>query len=279
MINGQYAGLHVLVLRPEPDENERFPFLDLPAEIRNMIYSLVLERPGCHIWLSGKHSGVIHTRWYNPEGRYISSNVEPYSTSLMRVNKQIAVESTPYLFSRHTFEFSDSTMMQRFLEYLGPERTESLVSVLVNQQYAVSAKKAYSLLSPAVSLTKLEFLSTYSFHYGWHYVVSDWCPVLLPLVQSLHSAGRSLDDIFDIIIIRGAVRGECQKHGSFKAEVNKDCEKSVTAYEEFYKKLRADMEKELDKAEAKKEAIKRGSPIKTRSGRNTKAIDYSGMDE
>lgn len=279
MTKGPYAGLHVLVLQPEPDENEKFPFLDLPAEIRNMIYSLVLERPGCHIWLSCKHSGVISTRWYCPKGRYMSSHDEPYSTGLMRVNKQISIESTPYLFSRHTFEFSDSTMMQRFLEYLGPKRTESLVSVLVNQQYAVSAKQAYNLLSPAVSLTKLEIHSTYSYHYGYYHTVSDWSPVLLPLFQSLHSAGRSRDDIFDIIDIPGAVKGDCQKHGSYKNGVNKDCEKAVTAYDDFYKKLRADMEKGLDKAEAKKEAIRRGSPVKTRAGRNTKAIDYSGMDE
>ncbi|KAH0167992.1 hypothetical protein KCU67_g3671, partial [Aureobasidium melanogenum] len=64
MTKGPYAGRHVLVMQPEPDENEKFPFLDLPAEIRNMIYSLVLERPGCTIRLSGKHTGVIGTDWY-----------------------------------------------------------------------------------------------------------------------------------------------------------------------------------------------------------------------
>jgi hypothetical protein len=274
MINGQYAGLHVLVLRPEPDENEKFPFLDLPAEIRNMIYSLVLERPGSHIWLSGKHSGVIHTRWFTSEGRYVAN--DGYSTSLMRVNKQIAVESTPYLFSRHTFEFTDSTMMQRFLEYIGPERTKSLISVQVNQQYAVSMRKAYDLLSPAVSLTKLHIDCLY--HHGY-YMQRHWPSVLSPLVQSLCAAGRSRDEVFNIITIPGAVRGTCQVHGAFRSDDNKNCKDAIAAYEDYYKKLRIDIDNELDKAEAKKAAIKKGSPVKTRSGRNTKAIDYSGMDE
>jgi hypothetical protein len=278
MTNGPYAGLHVLVLQPEPDEHKKFPFLDLPAEIRNMIYSLVLERPGYQIELSGKHSGVIHTRWYGRGRGYMSRHDQPYSTSLMRVNKQISVESTPYLFSRHTFEFRDSTMMQRFLEYLGPERTKSLVSVKVTQHYVISISKAYALLSSAISLTKLEISSSYWYPYGYQ-TRFDWSAVLLPIFQSLLSAGRSRDDIFDMITIHGAVAGSCREHGSFRPEVNKDCQKSVTAYEDFNKKLRDDIDKELDKAEAKKEAIERGSPVKTRSGRKTKAIDYSGMEE
>ncbi|KAI4827998.1 hypothetical protein E4T44_09932 [Aureobasidium sp. EXF-8845] len=276
MINGQYAGLHVLVLRPEPDENEKFPFLDLPAEIRNMIYSLVLERPGYHLMLSGKHSGVIQTRWFKPGTGFISRHDDPYSTSVMRVNKQISVESMPYLFSRHTFEFTDSTMMQRFLEYIGPERIKSLISVVCNQQYAISFRKAYALLAPAVSLTKLEIDSMYTHSY---YIRGNWPSVLSPLFQSLCAAGRSREDVFNMITLPGAVSGFCQKHGHFRTDSNKNCKKAAADYEEFYKKLRADFDKEVDKAEAKKAAIEKGSPVKTRSGRNTKAIDYSGMDE
>lgn len=279
MTSGPYAGLHVLVLQPEPDEHERFPFLDLPAEIRNMIYSLVLERPGHRIYLSGKHTGIISTLWICPKPSKTWSHPERYSTSLMRVNKQISVESTPYLFSRHTFEFTDSTMMQRFLEYLGPERASSLVSVAVDQQYAVSVKQAYRLLSPAVSLTKLDIVSTQWHHHSYNHSPSEWSSILLPLVQSLCSAGRSRDDVFDIITIPGAVKGICEEHGRFTHIAEKDCKTEVAAYKRFYKKLRADIEKELDKAEAKKEAVKRGSPVKTRAGRKTKAVDYSGMEE
>lgn len=276
MTYGPYAGLHVLVLQPEPDEHEKFPFLELPAEIRNMIYSLVLERRGHHICLSGKNSGTIQTFWYNPEGRYLSRD-SSYSTSLMRVNKQISVESTPYLFTRHTFEFIDSTMMQRFLEYIGPERTKSLVSVLVKQQYAVSIRQAYDLLSPATSLNKLEIHSSNWYPHGYH-IQFDWPAVLLPVFQSLCSAGRSRDDVFDMINIQGAVRGSCPEHGLFRADLDQDCKNAMRAYEKFRKNLRKDMNKALDKAEAKKEAIARGSPIKTRAGRKTKAVDYSGME-
>jgi hypothetical protein len=278
LTKGPYAGLHVLVLQPERDEHETFPFLDLPAEIRNMIYSLVLERPGYHVDLSGKHSGIIQSHWYSPGRGYISRHDQPYSSSLMRVNKQISVESTPYLFSLHTFEFSDSTMMQRFLEYIGPERTKSLVSVQVNQQYNISTKQAFDLLSPAVSLTKLVTKSTYCYPYGYRYT-PDWPSVLLQLVQSLCSAGRSRDEVFDIFEIRGAVRGSCQKHGVFTMVANEDCEKEATAYKDFYKKLRDDIDKKIEKVEAKKDAIRRGSPVKTRAGRKTKAVDYSGMEE
>jgi hypothetical protein len=276
MTTGPYAGLSVLVLQPEPDEHETFPFLDLPAEIRNMIYSLVLERLDNNILLSGKHTGIIQPLWLGPKRNDTSRIHGSYSTSLIQVNKQISIESMPYLFTRHTFEFSDSTMMQRFLEYLGPERTKSLVSVQVDQQYSVSVRKAYALLSSAVSLTKLVIKSFYCYYYHSR---SDWAVILLPLFQSLCSTGRSRDDVFDIITIQGAVRGSCQEHGTFGHVIQKDCKMEAKAYKDFYKKLREDIDKELDKAEVKQEAIKRGSPVKTRSGRNTKAIDYSGMDE
>lgn len=279
MTYGPYAGLHVLVLQPEPDEHEKFPFLDLPAEIRNMIYSLVLERPGYHIELSGKHSGIIQSRWYKPGSGYISRSDQPYSTSLMRVNKQISVETTPYLFSRHKFEFTDTTMMQRFLEYIGPERTTSLVTVEVNQVYAISTTQALNLLSPAVSLTKLRIKTMQCYGYGYKRHTPDWALVLLPLFQSLCSAGKSRDDVLGMLDISGVVRGSCRKHGRFEFFVNNDCEKEMAAYADFRKQLRDDVNQALDKAEAKKEAIKRGSPVKTRAGRKTKAVDYSGMDE
>ncbi|KAG9641313.1 hypothetical protein KCU95_g15155, partial [Aureobasidium melanogenum] len=274
MTKGPYAGRHVLVMQPEPDENEKFPFLNLPAEIRNMIYSLVLERPGCTIRLSGKHSGVISTDWYDADDRYISKDDEPYSTSLMRVNRQISVESTPYLFSRHTFAFPDSTMLQRFLQYLGPERVKSLVSISVSQTYKVSVWEAYQLLSPAVSLAKLELK-----HYRYAYRPGhDWSSILLPLLQSLCSeGGKSREEAFGIITMPGVVDGHCTKHGGFWYPVNEECKKEMKAYDDYYKKLHDSMHKAMDKAEAKREAIKKRIPIKTRAGRRTKAVDYTGM--
>ncbi|KAI5200336.1 hypothetical protein E4T39_05777 [Aureobasidium subglaciale] len=275
MESGPYAGRHVLVLQPEPDEHEIFPFLKLPAEIRNMIYSLVLERPGYRIRFYGKHSGVINTMWLRDDGSWLPTSKNPYSSSLMRVNKQINVESTPYLFSRHTFEFSDSTMLQRFLEYIGPERVQSLVAVSVKRQFRTSLKKAYQLLSPAVCLTKLKLSSWYCYHYHLQYA---WSDALLPLIQALCAdGGRSREDIINIISIPGAIRGTCGEHGMFTSKMLGDCKKEQKAYKKFYRELREEICKALDQAEVKKQAIKSGAPVKTRAGRKTKAIDYSGM--
>ena len=205
----------------------------------------------------------------------MSKSDKPYSTSLMRVNKQISIESTPYLFSRHTFEFPDSTMLQRFLEYLGPERVKSLVSVAVDQQYAVSVNQAYKLLSPASSLTKLEVKNWHRWnHSPWY----DWPSILLPLIRSLClEGGKSREEAYGIITIPGAIRGSCVTHGPYWPTINKNCKKEVKAYDDFYKKLHDDLNKAMDKAEAKKEAVRRGSPVKTRAGRRTKAVDYTGM--
>lgn len=274
LTEGPYAGRHVLVMQPEPEENEKFPFLNLPAEIRNMIYSLLLERPGYRVHISGKKTGIIDTHWYSDD-KYMMRHDHPYSTGLMRVNKQISTESSPYLFSRHTFEFPDSTMLQKFLEYLGPERVKSLVSISVSQQYAVSVRQAYQLLSPAASLTKLELSHWHRYGYRSRH---DWPSILLPLVKSLCSeGGKSREEAYGIITMPGAVKGHCTKHGAFWYRVNEKCDKEMKAYDDFYKKLHDDLNKAMDKAEAKKEAVEKGIPVKTRAGRRTKAVDYTGM--
>ncbi|KAI5241701.1 hypothetical protein E4T47_05787 [Aureobasidium subglaciale] len=275
MTSGPYAGRHVLVLQPEPDEHEVFPFLRLPAEIRNMIYSLVLERPGHKLYIYGKNSGVINTLWLRDDG--VPRVQQHYSSSLMRVNKQINVESTPYLFSRHTFDFSDSTMMQKFLEHIGPERIQSLVAVHVQKQYRTTMRKAYQLLSPAVSLSELKlFCSPYQYHpYNTAFL---WPNALLPLVQAwCTEVDRSREDVMSIISMPGAVRGFCDQHGSFCNKQLAVCVQKESAYDEFYKELREEIFKSMDLMEAKKQAIKSGTPVKTRAGRKTKAIDYSGM--
>ncbi|THY72021.1 hypothetical protein D6C86_06339 [Aureobasidium pullulans] len=277
MNEGPYQGRYVLVLQPEPADNEKFPFLELPAEIRNMIYSYVLERPGWNLHISGKQSGVIEPRWRKKSGEWITPAMDSYSTSLMRVNKQISAESTPYLFSRHMFEFPDTTMMQRFLDYIGPKRVESLVSVRVDTQYHTSAKKAYKLLAPATSLTKVE-LSAFRFRRYYRAYTPDWHLYLLPLIQGMCLAGRSREDAIGSISIVGNIEGHCLVHGHFYGELIEKCDKAKTAFEEFYKKLRDKMGTALDAAEAKKKAIKKGTPAKTRAGRKTKTVDYADDD-
>ncbi|THY27377.1 hypothetical protein D6D01_04137 [Aureobasidium pullulans] len=277
MNEGPYKGRYVLVLQPEPADNEKFPFLELPAEIRNMIYSYVLERPGCSIYIQGKHTGIIDTRWRKEGGQWLPRSETSYSTSLMRVNKQINVESTPYLFSRHMFEFPDTTMMQRFLDYIGPKRVESLVSVRVDTQYSTTAQKAYKLLSRATSLTKLELVS-FQFRGYYRAETSNWHWYLLPLIQGMCLAGRSREDAIGSISIAGSIEGYCSVHGQVYYRSIEKCDKAKKAFENFYKKLHDGMGTALDAAEAKKKAIKKGTPAKTRAGRKTKTVDYADDD-
>ncbi|THX57986.1 hypothetical protein D6D06_03332 [Aureobasidium pullulans] len=277
MNEGPYKGRYVLVLQPEPADNEKFSFLELPAEIRNMIYSYVLERPGWSLHISGKNSGVIEPRWRKESGEWVTPAMDSYSTSLMRVNKQISAESTPYLFSRHKFEFPDSTMMYRFLEYIGPERVKSLVSVCVGTQYHTTAKKAFKLLGHAISLTKLELAESY-YRGNYYSHMLRWHIQMLPFIQALCLAGRSREDAIGIVSITGAIRGSCSTHGYFRPGSVDECGKAKKAYDEFYKTMREKMGKVLDAAEAKKKDIKKGTPAKTRSGRKTKTVDYADDD-
>lgn len=101
---------------------------------------------------------------------------------------------------------------------------------------------------------------------------------MLPLIEALCLAGRSREDAIGIVSITGAIRGSCSTHGYFHLGSVDECDRAKKAYDEFYKKLRDEMGTALDAAEAKKKAIKKGTPAKTRSGRKTKAVDYADDD-
>lgn len=277
MPEGEYNGRIALMLQPEPTDREKFSFLQLPAEIRNMIYSLVLERPGYNIAIESKKNESFKPYWTQRQELYrleAWSSLD-YSSALMRVNKQIHNESTPYLFSRHAFMFGHSTVLLNFLSSIGPECVKLLTRVKVDRHYKTTAKRAYRLLSTATSLQKLRVYSQDNFSKAYGPPQSMLPPLLFPLIRAMCQQGRTRESALGIIDVEGGLKVHCSVHSSwiwYPTKVD-DCSTSVKAYADCLEVLKEGLVKLLDEDEEKKSG--KATTRKTRAGRNTKAVNYA----
>ncbi|KAM3423827.1 hypothetical protein BST61_g1226 [Cercospora zeina] len=125
---GPLRGLNVLLLEPS---TEHFPFLDLPPEIRQMIYDeLFLDLGGISITplrrKHHEHRAVSIDRFSGTSIEYSSSTgtwskKPPSALGLLAVNKQIYQEAASTLYG-NVFKFGNFSICQTFLHGIGGMR-------------------------------------------------------------------------------------------------------------------------------------------------------------
>jgi hypothetical protein len=102
--------------------------LDLPPEIRNIIYSMFLLIPGPTYPLAGKPLSVTSRFKFKTQAARDALPVPPTALDLLRVNKQIHDEAHK-IFYQNDLVFSSPLEMQDFMCSLGVERLDSLRSL------------------------------------------------------------------------------------------------------------------------------------------------------
>ncbi|KAK5175849.1 uncharacterized protein LTR77_000989 [Saxophila tyrrhenica] len=128
---GPYRGRHVLMLEPEKGVS----FLDFPPEIRNMIFSYLLEEDAPIQMSTARRTNearrAVRSDWNARNGRNKGlkwntttrawDNKPPSALALLRANKQIHSETAPMVYANE-FEFQNFSNLQVFLESLGSMR-------------------------------------------------------------------------------------------------------------------------------------------------------------
>lgn len=150
---GIFKGRQILLLDPEPVASDSFRFMDLPPEIRNMIYNCALSSQNHAVHLTGSRQNTLAAYWENSRGVY--SRVSG-STGIVTTCRQVYEESVPILYGGNDFEFRCTTTLSIFMTGIG-SAAQYLRKIPVDRCVYSSMRKAMRLLEKATSLESFHF--------------------------------------------------------------------------------------------------------------------------
>ncbi|KAK4900237.1 hypothetical protein LTR27_002461 [Elasticomyces elasticus] len=170
---GPHKGRHILMLQPV-EITDYFRFMDLPPELRKMVYGFVLLEQANKICIdvykakararrpmkSGfswddKRAKGYGFKWDKDQGKVMG---RPWSgLSLLRVSKQLLAEAAPVIYGQHVFSFRDMSVMECFLSTIGGMRHFLKDIELGRFCYIVTKfRPAFKLLKNAKSLRTIK---------------------------------------------------------------------------------------------------------------------------
>ncbi|KAK4544500.1 hypothetical protein LTR36_004072 [Oleoguttula mirabilis] len=164
LTEGPLAGRHVLVLDPI---SVFFRFVDLPAEIRQMVYDLLLREEGHISITTHKQRGmprlacrkVVETVSVGDKkvGRRVQARFNVLDT-LLRISKQVADEAATTFYGNNSFAFDNLSNMEVFLTGMGSQRKHLRYLRLAPDGYTASkARPTFTLLKDAAGLRTFAF--------------------------------------------------------------------------------------------------------------------------
>jgi hypothetical protein len=173
-------------ITPKAKKEQSFRFLDLPAELRDMIYEMTLSDANgvsIRVYQSGYRRVARRGPVYSPEsyarGRYGRGNyLKPdqdelcaisteFVPALLAVDKQINAEAINYLYG-HAFVFENTTALHSFLAPMGPRNQQRLISIEIMAWGSSGQAKGHNysgltLLAGATNLKSLTFACDVSY--------------------------------------------------------------------------------------------------------------------
>ncbi|KAI4933027.1 hypothetical protein J4E85_003430 [Alternaria conjuncta] len=269
--------------RPLP-KRKIFPFLKLPAEIRNIIYEYTLTDPsGINLVGVFKHkrrnverisaklqaelsegSSWSDAQRMNNGIRRAQEESAPLVTSLLAVSKQIHQEGVDILYGKNEFIFTDSFALYNFMINLGPNRSKSLRTLRILGWLHGRAMKAYNhscfaALVWATNITAFHIDSQIGWHRASKYGAEQLYRDAFPWMEAVGMARGKVDAVVDIIKLgQDHFDGRHSYHlySSHPTKSNDDM------YEEFRAALRKSLGAQRQRAMAPTSQVKRVKVVK-----------------
>ncbi|KAL8907067.1 MAG: hypothetical protein Q9171_006014 [Xanthocarpia ochracea] len=137
-------------------EDDPFPFMRLPPEVRTMVYDEVLVASPSISIMSQYLRLPVHMGY------------SPPTTELLRASKTLYHEAIPIFYGHNTFDFEDLDALDGFLNKISIQQRRMITSIALRIR-GTTAAKSVRLLQGCVSLRHLEvkvILSTLDGYYA-----------------------------------------------------------------------------------------------------------------
>ncbi|KAK5720508.1 hypothetical protein LTR17_014909 [Elasticomyces elasticus] len=215
---GEYKGRQVLMLMPVKI-TEYFPFMELPPELRQMVYEIVLleensrnididsykpsglsRRPVQSGFRSTSRDGPHHgLTWDKSRGKWMGQ--PPSNMGLLRVSHQVRRETAPVVYGLQTFHCHGMSPMEVFLETIGDMRGYLKHLPIKEYGYKLGKQRSiFSLLRDARSLRSITYPHNLlcagkqeQMYYEHLLTVEDLAREAAPMLRALHES-REDDD-------------------------------------------------------------------------------------
>lgn len=235
---GALKGHHVFVVQPVTSQGKTkvFRFLDLPAEIRTMIYGHIFEESGEIRMATYKpprqprrsvrwsfHSGQYRSKghgdlqWDRDQGKWL--NQEPSALTVLGVCKLVFQEAAPMVYGSNTFLFHRVLDADVFLGRIGRMRRHLRTIKFQGSAYGMGKiTSVFNKLKDAKQLRTITFphsgVCGAYYHWNAHWLgaprgyfsARTLCNYLGPLAKTLNKAqnnGQSIYNVLELIQITG----------------------------------------------------------------------------
>lgn len=198
-----------------PVPSQTFPFLDLPPEIRNMVYKLVLTREDHDIVVRGVMEKSLRADWINNKtGRYgIAGELSP-NTNLLSVCRQMHVESGTIFYGSNRFHIKHTRALCSFLDKIGILRKRiqylTITKLTDTAYFPARTMDAGNLLAKAKELKHIQV----NCHALRDENMERLMEAFAPLLKSLYKRGENKTQLFKIIDFKRDGRRVCAHHNT-----------------------------------------------------------------
>ncbi len=199
-----------------------FPFMTLPAELKNKIYAATLisghEVPIIYKLKQYHHVAELgDTESFQKFMRkrcdhYYSSFeqlevVKPsFGPNFLLLNREFHAETQPILYGANTFAFEDTKALHAFCATIGPKNCASLRRLVIRSLGYSDASRAmihpaFTVLASAVNLTRLEMACAIFYHNDGKRVAREFYRYSYHWLEAVGRSKGSPDAAVDIVVL------------------------------------------------------------------------------
>jgi len=200
--DGVFRGRQIVMLEPAPRVEKPFRFLELPAEIRNMVYSHLLGDDTMKVRIRVGYHSRISGEWLDAHDEKVP--MKP-STNILSVCRSVFDEAASVFYGSPVFVVSSMTDLRKLLTGFG-SCTKYLRHLTISYFSAYNTGAAFRLLGEATGLRSLH-ISFFTAHMGdrwgraWR-EIEHLTSALKPFLLTLQEARNDREAVFSILQLR-----------------------------------------------------------------------------